>query len=104
MRRGGTLADGLRVLFRDAENRSKEQARASYSENFELGEVYDFPLAVCGNKVKLFIDDNLVFDVEIAEEEWHKDKGAVGLGVFGGRVRFSNISIDSITPEEFEAL
>lgn len=104
VRRGGTRADGLRVLFRNAENTSKEQARDSYSEDFELGKVYDFRLAVCGNKVKLFIDNNLVFDEVIAEEEWYRDKGAVGLGVFGGRARFSNISIDSITPEEFEAL
>ena len=95
-------SDGIGLRFRSSFDEPEwiERDRAFY--DLELGRPYDVRVVVCGDQVKLFIDGIRVKTFNT--DKWHSETGSIGFMAFGGRVRFSNIHIAPITPEEFNKL
>ncbi|MCK9222739.1 MAG: DUF1080 domain-containing protein [Limnochordia bacterium] len=102
LRQGATASNGVGLLFRGPDVKGDWIKTSALSHDFELGTPYDLRLVAYGNRVKLLVDDVLIQDVET--DKWYNETGAIGFAVFGGRIRFSDISIDNVTAEAFDAI
>ncbi len=91
IRQNASLADGVELACKTANNTWKYHGKASFSEALTLGKEYEFSMDVHGSYAAGFIDGNKIIETDGGLNELAR--GDVGLQANGCEVAFDDIKV-----------
>ncbi|WOE32692.1 MULTISPECIES: glycerophosphodiester phosphodiesterase family protein [unclassified Acinetobacter] len=97
IRADATTASGLELALRQPTNAWNVLHKSSYKENMEINQVHKATVVVYGQRVRHYIDDNLVLDTTLP---YNLNQGGIGLSTAGLLMKVDSIKIS----EQLEAL
>ena len=100
MRRGATAMNGLEFAIRNPANQWEVPVTNFYHEPLAFGESYRIKIIASDNRVRYFINDEIVIDTDLASQ-W--SVGDIGFQANGSTVKFDNVRV-TFDPEPLPPL